>query len=70
MDLRFFARKTTTERECVERPPRFRNPDRPSRNIWSRSGIRRFHVLLLLHLAAAAGVFWSVCAAFGTLAED
>jgi hypothetical protein len=27
-------------------------------------------VLLLLHLVAAAGVFWSLCAAFGTLAED
>ena len=27
-------------------------------------------LLLLLHLAAAAGVGWSVCAAFGTLVDD
>jgi hypothetical protein len=27
-------------------------------------------VLLILHLAAAAGVFWSMCAAFGTLVDE
>jgi hypothetical protein len=31
---------------------------------------RRRSMLLLLHLAAAAGVFWSVCAAFGTLVDE